>query len=42
VGLPLPSFYKAKDSPGGGNGWPSKCSVTNVFDEETYALAANG
>jgi len=42
VGLPLPSFYKAKDSPGGGNGWPSKCSVTNAFDEETYALAANG
>ena len=40
--LPLPSFYKARDSPGGGNGRPPKCSVTDAFNEETYALAANG
>ena len=40
--LPLPSFYKVRDSPGGGNGRPPKCSVTDAFNEETYALAANG
>ena len=40
--LPLPSFYKARDSPGGGNGRPPKCSVTDAFNEETYALVANG
>jgi len=40
--LPLPSFYNARDSPGGGNGRPPKCSVTDAFNEETDALAANG
>jgi len=40
--LPLPSFFKATDSPGGGNGRPPKCSVTDAFNEETHALAANG
>lgn len=39
---PLPSFYKASGGLGGGNGRPPKCSVTDVFNEETYALAANG
>jgi hypothetical protein len=40
--LPLPSFYKARDSPGGGNGQPPKYSVTEAFNEETYVLVANG
>jgi hypothetical protein len=39
---PLPSFYKASGGLGGGNGRPPKCSVTDAFNEETYALAANG
>jgi hypothetical protein len=39
---PLPSFYKASGSLGGGNGRPPKCFVTDVFNEETYALAAKG
>jgi len=40
--LPLSRLYKVRDSPGGGNGWPPKCSATDTFNEETYALAANG
>ena len=40
--LPLPDFYKARDSPGGGNGQPPKYSVTEAFNEETYVLVANG
>ena len=39
---PLPSLYKASDSLGGGNGRPPQCSVTDAFNEETSALAANG